>query len=124
MASPQETVERMTTAMKTVAAVLRDNGIAFMLGGGFAAWARGGRESWHDVDFMLKREDADKALAVLEAAGFRTEKPPEGWLYKTFCGPDDVLVDLIFSPSGLDIDDEALERGDVLDVLAMPMRVM
>lgn len=124
MSSPKETVERMTTAMKQVAAVLRDNSIPFMLGGGFAAWARGGRESWHDVDFMLKREDAEQALAVLEQAGFRTERPPEAWLYKVYCGPDDVLVDLIFEPSGLEIDDEALERADELDVLAMTMRVM
>ena len=40
----------------------------------------------------------------LEDAGFRTERPPEGWLYKAYM--DDQLIDLIFEPAGLAVDDE------------------
>ena len=58
--------------------------IPFVLGGGLAAWARGGPKSEHDVDFMIRPEDADAALDAIEAAGLRTERPPEGWLYKAW----------------------------------------
>ena len=36
----------------------------------------------------------------------------------------DVLVDLIFSPKGLPIDDDVIARGEELSVLSMEMRVM
>ena len=76
----------------------------------------------HDLDFLIKPEDADRALDALTDAGLRPEKPPEEWLYKAYDG--DVLVDLIFWPAGLDIDDEVIERGEEREVEAMTMRVM
>ncbi|HEX8050424.1 MAG TPA: nucleotidyltransferase, partial [Solirubrobacterales bacterium] len=36
----------------------------------------------------------------------------------------DILIDLIFEPSGMRIDDEVIARGDELSVMAMHMRVM
>lgn len=71
---------------------------------------------------MVKPEDADRALDALEAAGMRPEKPPEGWLYKAWDG--DVLVDLIFRPKGMEVNDDAIARGEDIEVLAMPIRVM
>jgi hypothetical protein len=35
-----------------------------------------------------------------------------------------VLIDLIFHPKGLEVTDEVIERGDLLAVLSMEMRVM
>src|ERR687891_2135163 len=52
----------------------------------------------------------------------RAEDPPEEWLVKAWDG--DVLVDLIFAPKGLTIDDEVLARGEEMSVLSMQMRVM
>ena len=52
----------------------------------------------------------------------RAEDPPEEWLVKAWDG--DVLVDLIFWPKGLPIDDEVIARGEELAVLSMTMRVM
>jgi hypothetical protein len=52
----------------------------------------------------------------------RRERPPEEWLVKAWDG--DILIDLIFEPSGMVIDDAALERGEELDVLSMRMPVM
>jgi hypothetical protein len=52
----------------------------------------------------------------------RAEDPPEEWLVKAWDG--DVLVDLIFSPKGLVIDDDVIARGDEISVLSMQMRVM
>jgi predicted nucleotidyltransferase len=114
-------LNELIDAMKRAAAALQDAGVPFVLAGGLAAWARGGPESEHDVDFLVKPDDAERALQVLADAGMRTERPPEGWLYKAYSG--DALIDLIFDPSGGPVTDELLERGDELEVMAMPLRV-
>jgi hypothetical protein len=112
----------MEASLKKAAAALREAGIPFLLGGSLASWARGGPETTHDLDFMLKPEDAERALEVLCDAGMKAERPPEEWLYKVWDG--DVLIDLIFGPSGIEMTDDVIERGDVLNVLAMELRVM
>ena len=107
--------------MKKAGAALRDAGIPFALGGGLACWARGGPQTEHDVDFLVKPEDARRAQQALGDAGFRIEDPPETWLLKAF--DDDVLVDLIFDPQGGSVDDELLRRSDELEVAAMRLPV-
>jgi predicted nucleotidyltransferase len=114
--------DELLETLKEAAAALREGEVPFLLGGGLAAWARGGPETEHDLDLMVKEQDAERALQVLEDAGFRTEKPPEGWLYKARDGG--VLVDLIFKPSGGEVDDGMFERAEELDVHAVPMKVM
>ena len=114
-------LDSLIDGMKKAGAALKDAGIPFVLAGGLAAWARGGPESEHDVDFLLKPEDADRALQALADAGMKTERPPEGWLYKAYSG--EAMIDLIFRPSGGPVTDEVLERGDELEVMAMPLRV-
>jgi hypothetical protein len=109
-------------ALKVVAALLRDAGMPFALGGGMAAWARGGPPTEHDVDLVIRPQDVDAALAVLESAGLPTARPPEGWLVKTWV--DDVLVDLIHCPLGLEIDDVLFGRCEVMSVAAVDMPVM
>ena len=109
-------------AMKQAGGALNDAGIAWALGGGLAAWARGGPETEHDVDLLVKPEDAERAQEALAKAGMRTEKPPEGWLLKAYTN-DDVLVDLIFDPQGGSVTDELLERAEELEVFAMRMKV-
>src|ERR671932_1920643 len=52
----------------------------------------------------------------------KPERPPEDWLVKAWDG--DTLVDLIFCPKGMVVDDELIARGDVLSVLGMEIRVM
>ena len=108
--------------LKRTAALLREADVPYLLGGGLAAWARGGPETEHDLDLMVPPEHADRALAALQRAGFRAAKPPEGWLYKAWDG--DVLVDLIFEPSGVTIDDEFVERAPETEVQAVQMRVL
>jgi hypothetical protein len=76
----------------------------------------------HDLDFMVKPEDAEGALNALEEAGFRPEKPPEEWLYKAWDG--DLLIDLIFAPNGRPVEDAMFERADELEVQAVSMKVM
>jgi hypothetical protein len=112
----------MEAALKKAVAALRESGIPFLLGGSLAIWARGGPETRHDLDFVVKREDAERALAALEEAGMRPETPPEEWLFKAWEG--DVLIDLIFRPRGLEVTDELIERGDTLHVLGISIPVM
>jgi len=113
--------EDLVDSLKKAAGALREAEVTFMLGGGLGCSARGGPETDHDVDLFLKRDDADRALSVLENAGFQPEKPPEGWLYKAWDG--DVFVDLIFSTADGDVTDDHFERADEFEVYAVPMLV-
>ena len=116
-------LDAMVTTLKKAAAALRDADVPFALGGGLAAWVRGGPESDHDLDLMLKPEDADRALAVLAEVGMRLEQPPEAWLYKAW-DSNGVMVDLIFEPVGLPITDDTFARADEIEVEAVAMKVM
>jgi hypothetical protein len=116
---PFETIE---ASLKKAVAALREAEIPYLLGGSLASWARGGPETRHDLDIMVKQEDADRALGALEDAGMRGERPPEEWLYKAFDG--DMPIDLIFGPRGLPMTDEVIERGEELHVLGITIPVM
>jgi len=122
MSSDEQPFSDLEATLKKAAAALRGAGVPFLLGGSLASWARGGPETRHDLDLMIKRADAERALEALTAAGMRADDPPEEWLVKAWDG--DVLVDLIFSPKGLPIDDAVIARGEEMSVLSMQMRVM
>jgi Uncharacterised nucleotidyltransferase len=119
---PESSFDELIEAMKSAAGILQEAGVPFVLGGGLSAWARGGPRSEHDVDFLLKPEDAETARAAFEAAGWRTEKPPEGWLYKTW-HDNGALVDLIFNPASGPITDELIERSPEAEVMALRVHV-
>jgi len=108
--------------LKLSVATLRDRGVPFMLGGSLAAWARGGPEPQNDLDLMVRPEDADTALRALAEAGMRTERPPEEWLFKAWRG--DILIDLIFRPSGVELTDEVFARADTISLEALDTPVM
>ena len=114
--------ERLIDTLKLCVAALREQDVAFMLGGSMAAWARGGPQPQKDIDLMVRREDADRALQVLGDAGMRVERPPEEWLYKAW--HDDVLIDVIFGPSGLELTDEVLARADTIPVMSVATPVI
>jgi hypothetical protein len=121
MPNGEPDLEELIATMKKAAAALRDAEIPHALGGGFAYWARGGTPSDHDIDFFVKEADAPRAQEALVAAGMRAEQPPEDWLVKAWDG--DVLVDLIFRPSGGPVDDDWLERAELREVQAMRLPV-
>jgi hypothetical protein len=118
---PESSFDELITAMKAAAGILQDAEIPFVLGGGLSAWAAGGPKSEHDVDFLMKADDAESARAAFEAAGRRTERPPEGWLYKAW-HENGALVDLIFSPASGPITDEFIERAPITEVMALRIR--
>jgi hypothetical protein len=117
-----EVADELTESLKRSVAALEAAGVPYLLGGGLGCWARGGPPSSNDIDLMVKREDAERAQEALAEAGMRPENPPEQWLLKAWDG--EILIDLIFEPSGMRIDDEVLARGERLSVMAMEVDVM
>jgi hypothetical protein len=109
-------------SLKKSVAALREAGVPALLAGSLAVWARGGPETRHDLDFVVKPSDAERALQALVDAGMKAEYPPEGWLYKAWDG--EVLVDLIFEPRGLTVDDDLIARGEEREVMAIGIRLM
>lgn len=119
--TPDESFPDLIDAMKLASAALRDAEVPHLLGGGLAAWARGGPPTEHDVDFFVREADAERALQALVDAGMTAERPPEGWLLKAWCG--ETLIDLIFHPAGGPVGDEHFERAELLEVMAQPLPV-
>jgi hypothetical protein len=107
---------------RVAVAALRDASVPFVLAGSFAAWAHGGPQPGKDLDFMVKPDDAEAALAALVHSGMRAERPPEEWLFKAWRG--DTMVDLIFGPAGLEMSDEIMRRAEPIPVLAIETPVM
>ena len=119
--TPAENFPELIDSMKRAAAALRDAEVPYMLGGGLAAWARGGPPTEHDVDFFVVPADADRALEALVAAGMTADRPPEGWLLKAWDG--ETLIDLIYSPAGGDVDQGYFERAEEMEVAAQRLPV-
>jgi hypothetical protein len=119
-----EQFEEILTAMRTAAASLRDGGVAFALAGGLAVYARGGPPTEHDVDFLIREDECERAAELLTDAGFRVERPPEGWLLKAF-DEREAMIDLIFRPNNKpEVVSRMLEKADVLEVYAITIPVM
>jgi hypothetical protein len=118
---PEEWRAALVETLKRAAVALKRARVPFALGGGYAAYARGGPASENDVDFLLREEDAETALAALEQAGLRPERPTEDWLLKAYDG--DRLVDLIWRMAGRPVDDDLLARAEELDVCSVHMPV-
>lgn len=113
---------KLEATLKRSALALQRARIPFLLGGSLAVWARGGPESCHDLDLMLRRGDAEAALAALERAGMRAERPAEEWLLKAHDG--EVQVDLIFGPRGITIDDGVFARSSRVRAFGVELDAM
>ena len=118
----EQTFEVIEATLKRAVAALREAQVDFLLAGSLASWARGGPETHHDLDFIVRPDQAEPALEALAEKGMRPERPVEEWLFKAWDG--EVLIDLIFHPRGLPVTDEVMERGEDLHVLGMTVRVM
>ena len=122
MGDGDHSFDDIEASLKRTVDALRREEVPYLLAGSLASWAHGGPETRHDLDFVVKPEDARRALDALEKAGMRTEDPPEEWLYKAWDG--EVLIDVIFGPRGLKVDDELIARGEELHLLGMTIPVM
>jgi hypothetical protein len=122
MAKGEPGFDEIEDTLKRSTAALKEADVPFMLGGSLAVFARGGPESCADLDLIVKPNDAQRALEVLLGMGMRREDPPEDWLLKAWDG--EVLIDLIFAPLGLRIDDDLFDSADRMNVLSIHMPVM
>jgi hypothetical protein len=76
--------------------LMTEGRVPVLVGGAFAlAWHTGVRRFTKDFDLFLRPEDRDRALGLLEGAGYRTEQTFPHWLAKVF--HRDFFVDLIYS---------------------------
>src|SRR3954447_568389 len=121
-AASQDCFDAIEATLKKAVGALQDRRVPFLLGGSLAVWARGGPESCNDLDLIVRSEDADGALEALEEAGMHPERPPEGWLFKAWDG--EVLVDLIFAPKGLQVDDAMFQRAEPVSIFGLEVRAM
>jgi hypothetical protein len=119
---PEHPFDDIEATLKKCVAAFREANVPALLGGSLAVWARGGPETRHDLDFVVKPEDAERALQALENVGMKAERPPEAWLLKAWDG--EVLVDVIYEPRGLVVDDELMARGEEREVMAIGIRLM
>jgi hypothetical protein len=127
MGEARSTFEEIESSLKTAAAALRDAGLPFALAGSVACWARGAPQSRNDLDFLVRPDDAERALAALVERGMRPERPPEGWLLKAWDRAEDgseTLVDLIFGPRGIPDVGTVLDRAQTVAVAALDLPVV
>lgn len=111
----RETLKSAATAMKRAE-------IPFALAGGYAAWARGGPESTHDVDFVVTPDAMKAALAALVDEGHDLVEAPEDWLAKV--RRNGVTVDVIHRLPMGDVDEAMLERASEVSVDSVVMPVL
>jgi len=97
-------------------------GYAFLVLGGLAS-SLVGRPRWtHDIDFLVRPDDARDVLEALRGAGFTTEETDPIWIYKAF--KDDVMVDVIFMVmGGIYLDDEMESRSIERDYQDLRLRI-
>jgi Uncharacterised nucleotidyltransferase len=119
---PHRVDEGLATTLKRVASVLKQAEIPFALGGSFAAYAHGGYSSDHDVDFLIREQDKERALEELAAVGFEVEQPPEDWLVKVY--DEGRMVDLIYRPVELPVTDATLRDTVMRSVESINMPVL
>jgi hypothetical protein len=112
---------RIIETLRKVAALLRDHDVSYTLSGSVANWTRGGPETVNDLDLVVPRDELDRAVALLEAEGMRSEVPPEGWLVKLWDG--EVLIDLIHTVTGFDDVHQMIDRSEVMRVASLDVPV-
>ncbi len=97
-------------------------GYPFLVLGGLAS-SLVGRPRWtHDIDFLVRPDDARDVLAALRAAGFTAEETDPVWIYKAF--KDDVMVDIIFMVmGGIYLDDEMRTHSIERDYNGLRLRI-
>ena len=98
-------------------------GISYVLMGGMVSRAAGRPRDTHDLDFLVRPDDANTALDCLKSAGFETRQIEPQWLYKAV--KDGVLVDVLFRATGdVTLDDEMVERATLRDFGGHEVRAM
>ena len=101
---------------------VEQTGYPFLVLGGLAS-SIVGRPRWtHDIDFLVRPDDARDVLGALRGAGFTTEETDPVWIYKAF--KDDVMVDIIFMVmGGIYLDDKMRAHSIERDYNGLRLRI-
>jgi hypothetical protein len=113
------------SAQDTNAFYLSDAAVPFLVGGSHAFLEYAGIvRHTKDFDLFLRRDDVDRAMEALRAAGYRTELTFPHWLAKAWQHDD--FVDLVFnSGNGLcAVDDGWFDHAVETQVLGMPVKIV
>src|SRR5690349_8261731 len=105
--------------------VLSDAAVPFLVGGSHAFLEYTGIvRNTKDFDLFLRRDDLDRAMDALQAAGYRTELTFPHWLGKAWQHDD--FVDLVFSSGNgiCAVDDGWFEYAVETQVLGMPVKIV
>jgi hypothetical protein len=114
-------LEPLRDGLKRVAVALKESERRFALAGGYAAWVHGSPEPLHDVDFLVRPEDADAIVEELGSRGLEIVQPAEDWLFKVRVA--DATVDLLHRAQGGTVD-EMLAAAQEESVLSVVMPVL
>jgi hypothetical protein len=115
--------ETFVTVLAEAVAAVEAAGIPYLLMGGVASAAIGRLRWTHDIDLLVRPDDARPALSALATAGFDVEETDSHWLYKGF--KHGVLVDVIFRSAGdIFLDDEMLARSALVDHRGQVVRII
>ncbi len=97
--------------------------LPYVLMGGMVSRAAGRPRESHDIDLLVRPDDAQAVMRCLESAGFTTHESEPQWLFKAV--KDGVLVDVLFRASGdVLLDDDMVDRATVRDFDGHQARVM
>src|SRR5229473_2781837 len=104
---------------------LDHEGVDYLVGGAYAfARYTGIERHTKDFDVFIRREDYERAIDVLQRAGYQTELTFPHWLGKAFHGND--FIDLIFSAGNgvAEVDEVWFEYAVPAEVIGMPARLI
>lgn len=117
------TEERFLAVLKDTVATLESEHLPYAVLGGIASSVHGRYRWTHDIDLLVREDDADAALDALLLAGFTVQRLNPHWLYKA--AKDDVLVDVLFRSKGdLTYDGEMIARTRVSEFKGVRIRVL
>jgi hypothetical protein len=114
-------LEALREGLKRVAVALKESGHRFALAGGYAAWVHGSPEPLHDVDFLVRQEDAAAVVEDLVGRGLDVVQPAEDWLFKVQV--DGAVVDVLHRALGGSVE-QMLEAAEEASVLSVRMPVV
>jgi hypothetical protein len=120
VATPEQ--EAVRDLMKRTAVALKQADVPFALCGGYAAWARGAPEPEHDADVLVPQAESERAAKALVDAGLQLADSAEDWLLKVEAG--DVFVDVLWRTCGRPVEQDLVDRADVMPVLSVEMPVL
>jgi hypothetical protein len=99
--------------------------VPFLIAGAYALRHHTGiSRQTKDLDLFVKREHIERALKVLEEAGFRTELAFAHWLGKVYDSHSDEFIDVIFSSGNgvSNVDDAFFDHAPHGTIFGVPIR--